>query len=96
MNEDQLFELLEAVNDLPSFMAFVGALAADREAAEKLERAEPVRYQLGGALGWQNGAISNYLGASLAYFEDSKWAEGKKQPGWRDLAQFLYMGKIYE
>lgn len=96
MSGKSLYELLEAVNDLPSFMAFVAALAAEREAAEQLEREEPARYQLGGALGWQNGSISTYLEAALAYFEDSGWAESSERPTWRDLAQFLYMGKIYE
>ncbi len=96
MDQNAVFELLEAVQDRQSFMAFVAALTSERQEAEQLERAEPVRYQLGGALEWQNGSISGFLGAALAYFEDSRWASGSARPTWRDMAQFLYMGKIYE
>jgi len=89
-------ELLEGVHDRNTFMEFVWALVADRESAEQLERADPKRYQLGGAGNWQNGSISTFLGGAASYFEDSEWASGTAQPSWRDLAQFLYLGKIYE
>jgi hypothetical protein len=89
-------ELLESVHDHDTFMAFVWALVADREKAEQLERADPKRYQFGGAGNWQNSSISAFLGAAASYFEDSGWGSGSAQPSWRDLAQFLYLGKIYE
>ncbi|MDB5306494.1 MAG: putative integron cassette protein [Gemmataceae bacterium] len=85
-------ELLDGVHDRASFVAFVDALAAEREKAEELERAEPVRYQLGGALGWQNGTISTFLQAALACFERNPG----ETPSWRFFAEFLYFGKIYE
>lgn len=89
-------ELLEGVHDHATFVAFVWALVADRESAEQLERADPKRYQLGGARNWQDGSIATFLGAATSYFEDSEWASGSAQLSWRDLAQFLYLGKIYE
>jgi hypothetical protein len=42
-------ELLDKVVDRESFIAFVKALASEREAAERLEKAQPTRYSLGGA-----------------------------------------------
>jgi hypothetical protein len=88
-------ELLDRVTDRDSFIAFVEALAAEREKAEAMERAEPVGYQLGGALGWQNGDISGFLSAALACFDhpDHRTSE---EPSWRLFAEFLYFGKIYE
>jgi len=77
-------------------MAFVWALVADRESAEALERADPKHYQLGGARNWQNGSISTFLGAAASYFDDADWASNTAQPSWRDLAEFLYLGKIHE
>ena len=41
-------DLLDSVSDRDSFIAFVQALADEREAAEHMERSDPVRYQLGG------------------------------------------------
>lgn len=58
-------ELLEGV-DRESFIAFVKALASEREAAERLEKAQPTRFSLGVAHGWQNGDIASFLHAALA------------------------------
>jgi hypothetical protein len=63
-----VFQLLEQVRDRESFLAFARALAAERERAEQLERAEPDRYQLGGALDWQNGSIASFIQAGLEHF----------------------------
>jgi hypothetical protein len=89
-------ELLGEVVDRDSFLAFVQALAADRWEAERMERAEPVRYQLGGALGWQNGDISAFLEDALQYFEATPLRRPEDVPSWRMFAEFLYFGKIYE
>ena len=62
-------ELLEKVSDRDSFIAFVFALASEREEAEEIERREPKRYSIDGALNWKNGDIANYLYAALDYFE---------------------------
>lgn len=89
-------ELLETVADRDSFIAFVQSLADERERAEQMERDEPVRYQLGGALDWQNGDISSFLYAALAYFEPGVYHQPEEVPSWRMLAELLYFGKIYE
>ncbi len=87
--------LLELVHDRNSFVAFVEALANERDAAELLDRSEPVKYQLGGALGWQNGDISNFLFAALNCFEHPDNCSSV-EPSWQLFAEFLYFGKIYE
>jgi hypothetical protein len=88
--------LLESVIDRESFIAFVRALATEREEAERMERADPDRYQLGGASNWQNGDISAFLWAALEYFEPGPYHQPEDTPSWRMLAEFLYFGKIYE
>ena len=89
-------ELLDRVVDRKSFVEFVTALAEERDEAERMERAEPVRYQLGGAHGWQNGSISSFLYAALEYFESKPFHQPEAEPSWKILTDFLYYGKIYE
>ena len=94
----EVAEALEKVTDKKSFVAFVRALIAEREVAEQVERERPEYYKFGGALGWQNSEISNYLSAALTQFEDSGQlqTESSGDASWRTFAEFLYMGKIYE
>lgn len=89
-------ELLQRVVDRDSFIQFVTALAAERADAERMEREEPARYQLGGAHNWQNGDISSFLFGSLAYFKDTRNRDPEEPPSWKLFAKFLYLGKIYE
>ena len=91
-----LANLLDAVVDRESFVAFVTAMAAEREKAEEMERAEPSRYQLGGALGWENGDISSFLYAALVYFESRPYHQPEDSPSWKMFADLLWFGKIYE
>lgn len=49
-----------------------------------------------GAAGWQNTEIPAFLeGASAGSLAQRDWGTGAA-PSWRDLAVFLYLGKIYE
>lgn len=89
-------ELLDRVVDRKSFVEFVTALAEERGEAEQMERDEPVRHQVGGAHNWQNGSISSFLYASLAYFDSKPFHEPESAPSWKMLADILYYGKIYE
>jgi hypothetical protein len=91
-----LYELRQAVRDRESFIAFVEAFAAERERAEELERTNPTRYELGGALDWQNSDISSFLYAALQYFGGGMHHQPEDQPSWRMMADLLYFGKIYE
>jgi hypothetical protein len=92
-----LSDYLDNVRDKDTFIVFVRALAEEREQAQQLEREDPVRYQLGGALDWQNGDIASYLWAALEYFDPHPDVEPVGDtPTWQGFAEFLWMGKIYE
>ena len=87
----------DAVHDKASFIRFVEALVEDRQQAEELERADPMKYSMGGAGDWQNGTISSFLDAALAgALAQKDWANHQSGPSWRDLAVLLYLGKVYE
>ena len=92
-------ELLTAVHDPKSFFAFLDAFIGDRERAEQMEREQPEHWQWGAAGGWQNRSISAFLGAGSCYFANPKYPNRDMPlaaPTWRDFAEFLYFGKIYE
>jgi hypothetical protein len=90
-------EMLDRVNDRDSFIAFVEVLAEERRRAEQLEKEQPIRYQLGGALGWQSGDISSFLEAALEYFQEGPArSHPESKPSWQMFAEFLYCGKIIE
>lgn len=85
--------LLESVQDRDSFVRFAEALAKERERAAKLERDEPSRYCLDGALGWKNADISSFLYAGLSRLE---MTPGSEKVAWKVFADFLYHGKVVE
>jgi hypothetical protein len=96
-SSDKVYQYLTNVKDKETFIAFVEVLAEEREKADELEKENPIRYQLGGALNWQNGDISSFLWSALSYFEDSPRPNATSdEPTWKGFAQFLYFGKIYE
>ena len=93
MRSDELFD---EVKDRDSFIAFVRALAEEREAAQKIERAEPQSYTVDGAYDWKNADIPSFLCAALNYFEEKPFHKPERNPSWRMFADFLYHGKIIE
>ena len=93
------FEALEAVCDMESFFVFVRALIRDRDLADELQHKCPAPPYGPDAGGWENGSISQYLVASLAWAEATSMGSNQGVPGplsWRAFATFLYVGKIYE
>ena len=90
------FELLEAVHDHETFVAFVRALAAEREAAARIEAANPQRHMLDGAYGWENADIPAFLEASCEFFASIPDGEPSPEPSWRVFAEILWCGKIIE
>lgn len=89
--------LLDGVCDRDSFIAFVQALAEERELAQQIEKDNPDRYIVDGALGWMNGDIPQFLFAALDYFADGPLKEPiPEQPTWRMLAEIFWCGKIIE
>ena len=71
-------------------------MADEREAAERIERANPTAYCVDGALNWKNADIASFLYAALDYFEDKPSRTREEKPSWKMLAEFLYCGKIIE
>ncbi len=71
-------------------------MADEREKAEQMERDDPVKFQLGGAMNWQNGDISAFLHAALDYFAEKPFHQPEGMPSWKMFAEFLYFGKIIE
>lgn len=91
MTSDQL---LEKVSDCASFIAFARALAKERREAEWLEAEMPRSASSEGALGWRNTLISRFIESGLCHFEDD--SDSLEAPTWRDVALFLYHGKMCE
>jgi len=89
-------DLLDDVHDRESFIAFALALAEERDRAERIERENPNTYIIDGALGWMNGSIGGFIGAGLSHFEPGIGEKPIDVPTWKDLAMFLYCGKIIE
>jgi hypothetical protein len=89
-------DLLDTVHDRESFIAFASALAEERDRAEQIERDNPGTYIIDGALGWMNGSIGQFIEAGLTHFEPAPDEKPIETPTWKDLAMFLYCGKIIE
>jgi hypothetical protein len=88
-------ELAEAVSYEASFLRFVSALRADREAAADGDMGPSGT----GALGWQNHTIEAFLEAAQAWAEDSDFGRRVQLVDvspWKRFAPFLYCGKIHE
>ena len=95
---DDLDEMLEAVVDRDSFLAFVKALIADRQNEMAQAKENPSPPWSAGANGWEHGTIEGYLEAAVAWMENSQgtaW-ELPAEPSWKSFATFLYRGKSYE
>jgi len=89
-------EQIDQITDKESFIKFLSAFIKDRETAESLERERPEKWQWGGAGNWQNSSISSFLEAGSCYFTEGAERHKGSELTWRDLAEFLYFGKIYE
>ena len=90
------FELLESVHDHETFVAFAMALAAERQAASKIEADNPQRYMVDGAHGWANGDIPQFLEAACQFFASVPDGEPVPEPSWKVFAEILWCGKIIE
>jgi hypothetical protein len=91
------------VHDRESFLAFVRALVADREAAVEAEKRTPTDPRVLGLVpdagGWYNLTIESYLDAAISWAVDSDMGTCQglpAEPSWKVFAVFLLCGKIYE
>jgi hypothetical protein len=90
---------LDAVCDEETFIAFVEALAADRENEVVKEKEHPSSPYGPGANGWENGTIEAFLCAAVAWATASKNGlkfYQKPENPWKRCADIIFMGKIYE
>jgi hypothetical protein len=95
----ELHKLIDTVEDEPSFLRFVAALAADWDEERRLESENPSSPYGAGALGWENGSIGAFLGSAHAWGEStSKGTDFYQVPvnPWRRAAEILFAGKFYE
>src|SRR5262249_18267046 len=89
-------ELCDLVHDRESFLEFAQALADERRRAEGIEAQDPINKQWGiGALGWSNTCVSLFIEGAMSHFL-LDGAEKVENPTWKDLAEFLYCGKVIE
>jgi hypothetical protein len=90
--------MLEAVVDRDSFLAFVKALAADREDEVAKEKESPSSPWSAGANGWEHGTIEGFLDAAVACAVDARGTQWElpQEASWKAFATFLYRGKYYE
>jgi len=89
-------ELIDQVNDKESFVKFLDSFISDCQIAEKMERENPEMYQWGGANNWQNSSISCFLESASVYLMEGPHRHEGGDLDWKDMANFLYFGKIYE
>ena len=90
---------LDTVSDEDSFIAFLQALAEDRENEVEKEKRAPSSPYGPGANGWENGKIEAFLGAAAGWATGSKNGlplYQKPENPWKRCADIIYMGKIYE
>jgi len=95
----ELYEVVEAVSDEKSFLAFVDALRKDRELAAAAEKASTSGLYGPAQRGWENTTIESFLEAAHAWAEASEFGNRqdlKEASPWKKFAVFLYCGKTYE
>jgi hypothetical protein len=98
-NPTELEQLLELVTDRDSFLAFAGALVADRVDEVEQEKQTPSSPYGPGANGWENSTIEAFLDAALAWARSTRMGQTQglaAEPSWKAFAVFLYSGKVYE
>lgn len=92
---ESLQPLLEGVHDLQSFVRFIDGLRRDSEDADRKETLKPAGPYSSGWNGWENGSISAFLEAAVAWAEASPRSLADENP-WKAAAKIIYAGKCYE
>jgi hypothetical protein len=98
-DEDELFQVLESVNDEETFLQFLLALRDDREASIAQEEVTPSSPFGPDARGWENTTIERFLDTAVRWARDS--VNGNpfyKKPDnpWRRCADILFAAKGYQ
>lgn len=87
------FELIEKVHSLETFLEFIKALMLDKRDEDEKEKKEVSSPYSSGHNGWENTDIASFLDAMHAGTKDNDFS---KEASWKNFAEIIYMGKIYE
>jgi hypothetical protein len=91
---DSVEDLAPRVDSSDSFLAFVEALAAQRERDAGAEAGKPSSPYGPTGGGWENVTIHQFLEAAVACARDNRLFG--QEPTWKAFARFLLGGKGYE
>ena len=87
----------EDVSDFESFLAFVRWIAADRADEAAKGRLSPTHPLGPGRDGRENTTVEDFLEAAAACAGDHSAKMGRPpEASWREFANFLLGGKVYE
>lgn len=88
------YKYIELIKSKKDFIEFLKKLRKDKIEEDEKEKLNSKLQYSQGRNGWQNETIVDFLEAIIAYGED----DSKKDdpPNWKDFAELLYAGKIYE
>jgi hypothetical protein len=84
-------QLLDRVCDRKTFLEFAWALQSEAAQAQQIIWDEPEKHKYDDPLGWAHLDVGHFLGEVLTRFEGH---EGELT--WKDLADWLWCGKIIE
>ena len=93
--DQTLDQALAAVHDRDSFIVFLELWAEDRARSALMDRETQPPPYASGALGWENGSIETFFDAAAACAR-ATWPENIKDNPWREAAEIIYGGKVYE
>lgn len=91
-----LWDELEKVQDRDSFVRFLGLLGEDFALEKQIEAVTPSPPFSSGALGWENGSIEAFLDAACSWGKSKTPLRPHNPNPWRECAEIIHMGKIYE
>ncbi len=94
----ELHDLADSVETEEDFLNFLAALMHDKH-DEETKRSNQAAPFAAGPNGWENGSISAFLDASVAWGRasmDGMTSYQKPVNPWRRAAHILHAGKFYE
>ncbi len=92
-------EAVRKVHDLDTFLSFLETLFEDWEAASAANKSKPSS-PYGSMYGWENTNIGDFLEAAVAGAKDNRLGKlggtFADENAWRQAAQIILLGKVYE
>jgi len=91
-----LWDELNKVHDRDSFVEFLGLLGTDFALEKQIEAKNPPPPYSSGALGWENGSIDAFLEQACEWGKAKTPLRSQSSNPWRECAEIIHMGKVYE